>query len=163
MNQFDKFSLEINQIIQETLSTVGFPNLKIKWEWNGRFTIRLGDAECLRWLNKIRFSSILWPLASPQERRATIIHETCHITADYRHRKRCMHGPEWFQEMQRAGIRHPQIYHSVPTFKRGQVPPVPAYCKCKKIQSLSAGETAQLLNRKRTYYCSSCKTNINLL
>ena len=56
-------------------------------EWNPRFTRRLGDAgySPITYRARIRLSIPLWPRASEQDRRETVIHETCHLIVGFKH------------------------------------------------------------------------------
>jgi len=56
-------------------------------EWNPRFTRRLGDAgySHVTFRATIRLSIPLWPRATDQDRRETVIHEVCHIIVGYKH------------------------------------------------------------------------------
>ena len=84
-------------------------------EWNGRFTKRLGDAayNSITYRAKVRLSIPLWPRASDQDRRETVIHEACHLVAFYKHGVvAAQHGSEWKEAMKNCGIR-PLRLHSV--------------------------------------------------
>lgn len=88
---------------------------RIQVGWNPRFTSRMGDA---RWdfaekRGLIRLSMQLWPVASDEERRETVIHEACHIIADAKTEQRQHHGPVWIEMMQRCGYPAARRCHSV--------------------------------------------------
>jgi SprT protein len=71
-------------------------------EWNSRFTKRLGDAgySSTTFRARIRLSIPLWPRATDQDRRETIIHEACHIIVGFKHGfGPAPHGAEWKQAM----------------------------------------------------------------
>ena len=77
-------------------------------EWNRRFTKRLGDAayNSVTFRARIRLSIPLWPRASDQDRRETVIHEACHLIAFYKFGQvAAPHGTGWKQAMRNCGIR----------------------------------------------------------
>jgi SprT protein len=94
----------------------GVPELAqvIVVEWNPRFTRRLGDAAYSpsTFRAKIRLSIPLWPRASDQDRRETVIHEACHIIAVYRFGFVAQHGSEWRLAMKNCGVE-PLRLHQV--------------------------------------------------
>ena len=84
-------------------------------EWNQRFTRRMGDASYnpFTYRARIRLSIPLWPRASEQERRETVIHETCHCIVKYKHGPFVSdHGEEWRQAMRACGVE-PLRTHNV--------------------------------------------------
>ena len=85
-------------------------------EWNPRFTRRLGDAAYspITYGARIRLSLPLWPRASEEDRRETVIHETCHIIAFYKFGGYVVfpHGPEWKEAMRACGVE-PLRTHNV--------------------------------------------------
>jgi SprT protein len=94
----------------------GVPELAqvIVVEWNGRFTKRLGDAgySSVTFRARIRLSIPLWPRATEEDRRETVIHETCHLIAFYKHGVVAAHGHEWRLAMKNCGVE-PLRLHSV--------------------------------------------------
>ena len=84
-------------------------------EWNRRFTRRLGDAayRSTTFRARIRLSLPLWPRTTEEDRRETVIHETCHLIAFYKFGQvAAPHGTEWKEAMQNCGIQ-PTRLHSV--------------------------------------------------
>jgi SprT protein len=84
-------------------------------EWNQRFIRRMGDGSYspVRMRARIRLSVPLWPRASAQDRRETVIHETCHCVVGYNGGFfAAPHGPEWKQAMRNCGLE-PLRTHSV--------------------------------------------------
>lgn len=83
-------------------------------EWNSRFTRRLGDAVYFRstGLGRIRLSIPLWPRASDQDRRETVIHEACHVIVGYKFCNAPHHGAEWKAAMRACGIK-PSRTHEI--------------------------------------------------
>jgi SprT protein len=87
----------------------GVPELAqvILVEWNSRFTRRIGDAAYshVTFRARIRLSLPLWPRASEQDRRETVIHEACHIIIGFKHRfGPAPHGAEWKEAMRACGV-----------------------------------------------------------
>jgi SprT protein len=81
-------------------------------EWNRRFTRRLGDAAYSPTTYRARIRLSLWPRASEEDRRETIIHETCHLVAFYQHGFVAAHGHEWRLAMRNCGVE-PLRLHTV--------------------------------------------------
>jgi SprT protein len=84
-------------------------------EWNSRFTRRMADAfYCpATYRARIRLSIPLWPRASEEQRRETIIHEVCHCVVWYKHGLLVLaHGGQWKQAMLRCGLE-PVRCHSI--------------------------------------------------
>ena len=82
-------------------------------EWNKRFTRRLGDAyyNPFAYRARIRLSIPLWPRASAEDRRETVIHEVCHVIAKYKFGLFVAdHGSEWkegYAELRRRTATNP--------------------------------------------------------
>ena len=72
---------EIETWVKEALSVFNLEeDLEILVEWNNRFKSRMGDALYLRsGVGRIRLSTFLWPRATHEQRRITVIHEVCHL------------------------------------------------------------------------------------
>lgn len=91
---------------------------KIVVQWNRRFTRRLGDAIYSRKKKRgrIRLSVPLWSRCTGDDKRETVIHETCHVIVGYKNcdsTKRVKpHGPEWRAAMIRCGLK-PVVYHTI--------------------------------------------------
>src|SRR5437879_3730633 len=107
----------IRQLIELACRACGTPELsgRIRVVWSRRFVARMGDA---RWDRRrgagiIRLSRPLWPKASDEERRETVIHEACHVIADCRFGGRQGHGPRWRQMMGLCGYHEPTRCHNV--------------------------------------------------
>ena len=84
-------------------------------EFNRRFTRRMGDAlyNRYRYLARIRLSVPLWSRASTDDRRETVIHETCHIIVKYKLDPFTPdHGAEWKQAMKNCGCE-PNRFHRI--------------------------------------------------
>lgn len=156
-HEWDK---EINSWIEQTLIKVGMPDLKIKWTWNKRhFDMGLAFYGEYR----VEFSLPLWEKASPADRYETVVHEICHITADHRYGRRCIHGPEWIAEMQRAGFPNPQRCHKVETKQHKQQTRIKASCGCGAVTSLGPTQAKRLHQGKQSYHCTKCNGPIKLI
>jgi SprT protein len=83
-------------------------------EWNRRFTRRLGDAayNSITFRARVRLSTPLWPRASENDRRETVIHEACHLITFYKFGQVAQHGLEWKEAMRNCGLQ-PERTHSV--------------------------------------------------
>jgi SprT protein len=95
----------------------GLPELAqaIVIEWNRRFTRRLGDAvfNPITFQSRIRLSIPLWPRASQQDRKETVIHEACHIIVWHKFGLFVApHGPEWKAAMKNCDVQ-PERTHDV--------------------------------------------------
>lgn len=139
---------------------------KVRIVWNSRFISRMGDA---RWSltqgrGLIRLSRPLWPKASEEERMETVIHEACHIIADYKFGSRQIHGPRWQQMMRLCGYENPRRCHRVDleTIRaRRQDHRIRAACGC------AAGVTvgpvqARKIRTGTVYRCRSCNEPVRL-
>lgn len=108
MNNFHK---QIRGWIDLACDSNDVPELKhkIDFEFNGRFTRRLGDAIYNRRKGRgfIRLSAPLWPRATEEERRETVIHEACHVVVGYKYQNQKVvdaHGGEWRSAMNLCGL-----------------------------------------------------------
>jgi SprT protein len=106
----------IRRWIQLACDCNGVPELAqaVIVEWNPRFAARLGDGSysVISMEAKIRLSIPLWPRASDQDRRETVIHETCHVIVKYKGPFVRDHGPEWKAAMRNCGVE-PLRTHSL--------------------------------------------------
>ena len=108
---------KIREWIRFACDCNGVPELTqlIRVEWNGRFTLRLGDAHYspISMRGRVRLSVPLWPRASTEVRMETVVHETCHIVVGYKYEYVAYpHGFEWKQAMRNCGVE-PIRLHSV--------------------------------------------------
>lgn len=157
-----RFDPLINRVIEETLEKVGMGHLKgrLVWKWSSRLTSTMGKAYTSKL--EIHFSESLYQKATDEQRYENIVHEVCHVTADCRNGKRCMHGPEWYAEMRRAGIQNPRRCHDVDIDARKRKK-VPATCPCGKVKDLGLGRAARLQNGTKKYHCKRCKGKVTLV
>lgn len=96
----------------------------IEVRWNRRFTRRFGDAGIRLdpFRARIRLSPLIWSRASEEERRETVMHETCHIVAWHQHGVAIKpHGSEWKQAMRNCGLK-PTVYHKIALIGISQFP-----------------------------------------
>lgn len=174
----------INGLIGQTLERVNATELrgKIKFQWSRRFTRRLGDA---RWdfhkgTGKVRFSIPLWPRATQEQRDEVVVHEVCHIVADWRYGnpyvdpktgktrgKRQIHNKNWKATMRQAGIQNPQRCHTVNRdglrrTQRKRTPQRKVRFKCGCPEGVAAGAIVakRILLQGRTYYCKKCRQRL---
>lgn len=88
---------------------------KIDFEFNSRFTRKLGDACFFRntGRGRIRLSGPLWERATDTQRYETVIHETCHVIVRYKFKHNIKpHGIEWKTAMMNCNVR-PKRTHNV--------------------------------------------------
>lgn len=100
----------VNAILKDACDKAGYPDLypKISWDFNVRFTNKLGRACYNRagTLWSIELSSKLFSLADDWEREDTIRHEVAHLVIAMKYADRCFlpkrdrrrimpHGDEW--------------------------------------------------------------------
>lgn len=154
---------EVQAVIDETLKVLDMQHVRIDWSWNGRFTSRMGDARITsrdKQTGQMRLSKPLWPHAPVEERRDTIIHEVCHITADLRHKRNCGHGLLWKAEMIRAGGKPERCYSwRRPDHLRRKQRRVRVYCGCES-RTVPAGKATKIANGTASYVCRQCKQRI---
>jgi predicted SprT family Zn-dependent metalloprotease len=150
----------VRQVIGETCDTCGCPEMKekISFSFNGRFTSKMGDAIFYRsgpnagW-GRVRFSTPLWPRATEEKRDNTVIHEVCHVLADYIHGKRCKHGWQWKALMMKCGQK-PERCHRVDTsgLRKSNKK---VSCGCREFE-FGPIRYKKVLNGHR-YVCNHCK------
>lgn len=154
---------EINGQIKRTCELLNVPELaaKIKWNWNHGMRSVIGVAN----LNQLRiqFSSKLFALLSPEERRDTIIHEVCHHVAFqvYVIQRKIRikgHGREWQMLMRQAGGTPKRCSKAIPEAAglRRKWSRITFFCKCREheITSIKAG---QIKSGKKSWICRTCR------
>ena len=92
----------------ELLRQWSVPNYKV--DFSNRFTRRMGQCDFRH--RVISFSAPLWPLATPEQRRQTTIHEVAHAVTRDRHGMVAAHGKEWKAQMVAMGAQ-PKRTHNV--------------------------------------------------
>jgi predicted SprT family Zn-dependent metalloprotease len=156
------YNMNIRDVIQYGLDEAGYPNLKVKYEFNNRFTRRLGDANYFHHLGygRIRLSNKLWPTMHENEQIDTVLHELAHVIDIYVNghiKDNGGHGFTWKCIAQKIGAR-PERYArknaaNFAKFKRKTTRYlIPCHCQTYKI-------TAHRYNKmvKGTRYrCKKC-------
>jgi predicted SprT family Zn-dependent metalloprotease len=161
--------IEMRELVVIACVKCGVPDLaaKIAMRWNRRFIARMGDA---RWFagkdrGVIRLSAPLWPKASLEEKVETIIHETCHIIADFRFGPFQGHGPNWRALMRQCGYVNATRCHSVnreEIVERRQAREVyRVACGCADGAMLGRVQF-QRLRKGTTYVCRRCRQSVRL-
>jgi SprT protein len=160
----------IRELIEGACRACGAPELvgRVRVAWNGRFTARMGDA---RWdracgVGIVRLSKPLWPKASDEERRETVIHEACHVIADYRFGGKQGHGPRWRQMMALCGYPRPRRCHvvnydAIQERRERRRVEVRARCACPGGVMLGPVQ-ARRLKRGAVYHCRCCRQRVAL-
>lgn len=156
----------IREWIDEACDANQVPELKhrIDFQFNDRFTARLGDARYVRQTKRgiLRLSTPLWERASEIDKYETVIHEACHIVVGYRFGFVSPHGEEWQQAMLNCGVK-PTRTHCVDRkglkrkTKKYLVSKCPNQSRCtvgpKKFKSMKDNGTS--------LQCSKCALIIN--
>jgi len=94
---------------QDLLRQWAIPNYRVVF--SNRFTRRMG--QCDFRAREIAYSAPLWPLATPEQRRQTTIHEVAHaVTRDRHGAAAAAHGREWKAQMVAMGAS-PKRTHNV--------------------------------------------------
>jgi predicted SprT family Zn-dependent metalloprotease len=88
----------------------------ITFKFNNRFTKKLGDANPNT--RVIRLSSPLWERATEDQKKEVIVHEVCHLIAQYKAWMQKtyildLHGAEWRAAMKNVGYNDPSQYHTI--------------------------------------------------
>jgi SprT protein len=106
IREWIRFACECNEVPE--LSQV------VVVEFNSRFTRRLGDGgyNPLTYRASVRLSIPLWPRASAEDKRETVIHEACHVIVGYKFGQVASHGVEWREAMKNCGVE-PLRTHTV--------------------------------------------------
>jgi SprT protein len=146
----------------------GKPELaeRIKISWQSRFTARMGDA---RWdhharVGWVRLSIPLWDKASPEEQEEKVVHEACHIIADYTMGRRQGHNTTWRIMMFCCGFEGPRRCHTVNHVAiRAQLleSRVEAHCACPTPHKISR-ILASKLHQGAVAVCKQCCQPVRL-
>jgi len=172
------------QQVLDTFERLGFDRVHplmsgLYIEWGPRHTKSLGDALFLDmseeqspgvkasigiryprahlYLARVRFSVPLWPRATEEERHETVVHEVCHIVAQYRNGRIRIksHGEEWQATMREAGVE-PRTTHTVDrTGLRRRQKRYPAHCDCR-VHEITAQKVRKIRGGS-VYRCKICK------
>lgn len=163
MNDYDS---QARAWISETMGKFSFLSTSswIVIEWNNTFTRRMGDAIYfpLEKKGRIRLSLPLWPRASEQERRETVIHELCHVLNEWfrfnksGYRYNPGHGTSWKRLMLTVGLA-PKRCHSVDrTGLKRKVTRVAATCGCMTY-NITQTRATKIQNGTAVYCCRKCR------
>lgn len=161
-------SKDVTEYIAIACTLCGVDELigRIRVAWNGRFIARMGDA---RWDHckgegLIRLSLPLWSKASHEEQVETIVHEACHVIADYKFGGRQMHGPRWQEMMRLCGYQSPPRCHRVNLDvirTRRQRWRLSAVCGCSG-GILISPVVARRIQAGAAYSCRTCRQRLTL-
>lgn len=149
--------------INEACIAVGRIDLAhlIKFEWNSRFTRRMGDASPA--LMRIRLSIPLWDRVDDVKHKNTVIHEVCHLLNPIINGPRVSsHGAGWKRLMRICG-QNPTRCHSADRTGLARTMPRVATARCR---CMTHNLTKILLNkmlRGRQYRCNKCHTPLVLV
>jgi SprT protein len=160
----------IREQIEAACRACGVPELagRIRVIWSARFSARMGDArwDKVRGVGLIRLSRPLWPKASAEERRETVIHETCHVIADRRFGGKQGHGLAWQHMMLLCGYPEPKRCHSVDheaIQQRRERRRVEVRGRCGCVEGVILGPVqARRLRAGEHYHCRRCSQRIAL-
>ncbi len=161
---------EVHAWIGETLEKLDCVGLsdQLDVQWNNRFTRKIGDSRIevceARYWSRIRFSVKLWPRATPEQRRSTVIHEVCHLVCAYQAHaggqvRPKVHGVEWGMLMRRCGVP-PDRTHNVKCDDLNRRQWVGVGCECGgfNITPYIAGRIAAGVG----YQCKDCHTKLEV-
>lgn len=123
---------------------------RIKFEWHKRLVSTIGRANPAS--NAVQLSVPLFFRATPEQQRATVIHEVCHLVAWHLYQARG-HGPRWQHCMVAAGLA-PETRHTVDTTGLGQRRHQ-AWCGCLEPKSISTTRVNRM-QRGWKYTCRRC-------
>ena len=120
----------------------------------------------LRGVGLIRLSVPLWPRASDEERRETVIHEACHVIADCRFGGKQGHGPAWRHMMALCGYPDPKRCHAgdretIQQRRERRRVEVRARCGCAEGVMLGPVQ-ARRLRAGAQYRCRKCSQCVAL-
>jgi len=152
----------VRELTNYCLDELRCPNLCIKIQFNKRFTNRMGDARYFKrgQYGLTRYSQPLWPRADRTERDNTVIHEVCHVVADFKYpelvRRQGIHGDIW-QTLHRICGAEPMVRHNVcNNGLRKQVKKYRVKCDCPTGVIITANRLSRMRKGTR-YICNKCK------
>ena len=135
-------------------------------EWNRRFTRRIADAVYFPAQSKgrIRLSTKLFHLLSPEQQRDTIRHEYAHLVVHYRHGWNLpAHGDVWKRIARRVGATPEATLKDVPMAMRKFDRQQKRYeydCPCGFTHIFTANRIGRMKNGNARI-CRTCKAIIN--
>lgn len=153
---------EIRDWTQFACDSCGCPELaaKIQIKFNNRFTRRMGDASACGGRYVVRLSAPLWPRATKEQQRETVIHEACHIIDSYLHGQMNGHQRPWKMLMIRCGLQ-PERCHTVNRdgiARKSKTVSVYCHCGTKQIGQIRARKMRQGVSQ---YRCTTCRDIIS--
>jgi len=143
---------EISETIEDTARRLGVKIPLITWDWNTRLTSTMGFAEHPS--NRLGFSYQLWPNATYDQRKHTVIHETVHLAAYEKYGRSIIgrpHGREWKAMMIEAG-ELPTRCHTVPRPDSPSM--ITGHCICKEHKIT----VKRFRKHGSNLRCKNCKT-----
>ena len=178
-------SQEKQKVVQQAtdcLRTLGREDLflYLRIDWSNKFTSRMGDALYAREneqvlksnekyringiIARVRFSIPLWPRATEEERKETVVHEICHLVAAHeafleKRKISNKHGYEWQSLMRKAGVE-PEEKHRINVLGVGRKTIV-AKCHCQE-HSITPLVAGRIMNNPFYYYCTRCRWAITV-
>jgi SprT protein len=166
---------EIRELVDYTCDELRVPGLSkvIKIIPCHTMTSRMGTAVLRRswrggvgyeaFKGELKYSTKIFELTDKEEQSETIVHETCHIVAQYIDPKREHqeglegHGAFWRSLMNKLGYEGKR-YHCVDTTP---ISTLPAYCSCRTWQ-ISKQRYGRIRNGTSSYLCQFCNTRLRL-
>ena len=150
------------QIVREVLEKCEcesiFPQIIISF--NSRFTRRMGYYKGTDRKKYIFLSAKLWPYASEEQRKQTIVHETIHAVTHHKYGV-CNHSGLWVRLMELCGV-NPHVYHDVDVsaFKRKSSKKTVFECNCSSGIIMGPTRTKRI-KQGYTYVCTRCNSKID--
>ena len=124
---------------------------KIRFEWNHRYTRRMG---CAYGSHLIKLSIPLFLRASREEQRNTVIHETCHCIASALYGN-VGHGYQWKRLMVMCGLPPARCHNVDRTGLKRQMRKAEYRCGCSTY-NLSMIRHAHARKGRKQYFCKKC-------
>jgi predicted SprT family Zn-dependent metalloprotease len=138
--------------------------LLIRLEWSNRMTRAMGKvtAKMVNYKYRIRLSTKLFALATPEQQRQTVIHEACHVLDRVINSCPMSHGPTWKACMVKCGVK-PNVYtegidnSSIrPKLKRFEY-----VCSgCGYTYKLTSGKHRKAKQSPGRYHCHKCHSGV---
>lgn len=144
--------------------------------WSDRMGKSMGLASYTLDLSFVKLSTVLWKVASEEEKRETVYHEVAHLVVYDNHfrskprrtRLPAGHGPEWKWVMHKIGYSNPSSKHTILNEEyereRGRVP---LFCGCRTaptffVSSHKAVVMAAHTKKGKPYFCRKCRKLIQI-
>jgi len=165
MNDFDKWINEAREIAEATFANFDLFSLAegVSVSFNSRLRATLGRA----YSRRIQLSGPLWPRATPTERYETVVHEACHVIADYRNRNAGIynttpHDWSWKSLMIECGLE-PKVTHNIDNsdLTKSHKRPWEVTCGCPSHRNIT-NTIKNRMDQGRGYTCRTCRQKIVL-